>query len=95
MPHIGLDAGSVSVKLVLFDQDGNRTMGRYEKHRGRPIEKALEMQPDSASIRYHLGAALALAGDADRAREMLQSAVEMEGFADVDAARRELAKLEP
>ena len=58
------------------------------------LEKALEMQPDSASIRYHLGAALALAGDADRAREMLQSAVEMEGFADVDAARRELAKLE-
>lgn len=43
MSHIGLDAGSVSVKLVLFDQDGNKTLGRYEKHRGHPIEKALEM----------------------------------------------------
>ena len=43
MPHIGLDAGSVSVKLVIFDRDGNRTLGRYEKHQGRPIEKSLEM----------------------------------------------------
>jgi tetratricopeptide (TPR) repeat protein len=59
------------------------------------LEKAHKQQPDSASIRYHLGTALAMAGDAERAREMLKSALDTEGFADVDAARRELAKLEP
>jgi tetratricopeptide (TPR) repeat protein len=57
------------------------------------LEQAHEQRPDSASIRYHLGAALALAGDDERAREMLQSALAMEGFAEADAARSELARL--
>jgi len=59
------------------------------------LEKAHSETPDSASIRYHLGSALAMAGDSERAREMLQSAVEAEGFEEIDEARRELAKLEP
>jgi tetratricopeptide (TPR) repeat protein len=59
------------------------------------LEAAHAMQPDSASIRFHLGTALALAGDADRARKMLESALGFEGFDDVDGARRELAKLQP
>ena len=59
------------------------------------LEKAHEKQPDSPSIRYHLGTALAMAGDVDRAREMLKSALDAEGFDEADEARRELAKLEP
>jgi tetratricopeptide (TPR) repeat protein len=59
------------------------------------LEKAHAAAPDSASIRYHLGTALAMAGDSDRAREMLQSAVDAEGFDEIDEAKRELAKLEP
>jgi tetratricopeptide (TPR) repeat protein len=59
------------------------------------LEKAHEKQPDSPSVRYHLGTALAMAGDADRAREMLKSALDAEGFDEADEARRELAKLEP
>jgi tetratricopeptide (TPR) repeat protein len=59
------------------------------------LDVAHSKRPDSASIRYHLGTALALTGDADRAREMLESALGSEGFDDVDAARRELAKLQP
>jgi tetratricopeptide (TPR) repeat protein len=59
------------------------------------LEKAHSDAPDSASIRYHLGSALAMAGDSARAREMLQSAVDAEGFEEIDEARRELAKLEP
>ena len=59
------------------------------------IEKAHAAAPDSASIRYHLGTALALAGDSDRAREMLQSAVDAANFDEIDAAKAELAKLEP
>jgi len=59
------------------------------------LEKAHKGQPDSPSISYRLGTALAMAGDADRAREMLKSALDAEGFEEADAARRELAKLEP
>jgi len=59
------------------------------------LEKALEQEPESASIRYHLGTALAMAGDSERAREMLESALDTEGFDEADAARRELAKLTP
>jgi tetratricopeptide (TPR) repeat protein len=59
------------------------------------LEKAHKGQPDSPSIRYRLGTALAMAGDADRAREMLESALVAEGFEEADEARRELAKLEP
>jgi tetratricopeptide (TPR) repeat protein len=59
------------------------------------LEKALEQEPESASIRYHLGTALAMAGDSQRAREMLESALDTEGFDEADAARRELAKLTP
>jgi len=59
------------------------------------LEKAHNGQPDSPSIRYRLGTALAMAGDADRAREMLESALAAEGFEEADEARRELAKLEP
>jgi Flp pilus assembly protein TadD len=59
------------------------------------LEEAHSASPDSASIRYHLGSALAMAGDSGRARQMLQSAVDAEGFEEADEARRELAKLEP
>jgi len=59
------------------------------------LEKAHSEAPNSASIRYHLGSALAMAGDSQRAREMLQSAVDAAGFEEIDEARRELAKLEP
>jgi tetratricopeptide (TPR) repeat protein len=59
------------------------------------LEKAHAEAPNSASIRYHLGSALAMAGDSQRAREMLQSAVDAAGFEEIDEARRELAKLEP
>jgi tetratricopeptide (TPR) repeat protein len=57
------------------------------------LEDAHRQKPDSASIRYHLGMALALAGDSDRAREMLESALDTEGFDEAEAARGELAKL--
>jgi tetratricopeptide (TPR) repeat protein len=59
------------------------------------LEKAHRAQADSPSIRYRLGTALAMAGDTERAREMLKSALDAEGFEEADDARRELAKLEP
>ncbi len=43
MRYIGLDAGSVSVKLVLLDAEGNVLHKEYRPHRGHPIETAVEM----------------------------------------------------
>jgi predicted CoA-substrate-specific enzyme activase len=42
MKFIGLDAGSVSVKLVVLDEKGNRLCSYYERHKGYPINVALE-----------------------------------------------------
>jgi len=43
MVFIGLDAGSVSVKLVILDQEGNRREGYYRRHKGLPLKVALEL----------------------------------------------------
>jgi predicted CoA-substrate-specific enzyme activase len=40
---IGLDAGSVSVKLVILDEKGNRLYSHYERHKGHPVRVALEL----------------------------------------------------
>ncbi len=57
------------------------------------LEQAVEAGAD-ASMRYRLGVALSKAGDDERAREMLQAAIEAGTFPEVDEARRELARLE-
>ncbi len=43
MVFIGLDAGSVSVKLVVLDEEGNRREGYYTRHKGHPLKVALEL----------------------------------------------------
>jgi predicted CoA-substrate-specific enzyme activase len=43
MKHIGLDAGSVSVKVVVLDERGGKGEGHYHPHRGHPVEVALEL----------------------------------------------------
>ncbi|QWR76675.1 acyl-CoA dehydratase activase [Candidatus Magnetomonas plexicatena] len=37
MDHIGLDVGSVSVKAVVLDENGNLKAHVYERHRGHPL----------------------------------------------------------
>jgi len=59
------------------------------------LEQAVEARSESPSIRYRLGLALSKAGDPDRAREMLQSAIASGAFPEAADARRELAQLEP
>eukprot|EP01022_Parablepharisma_sp_SALTPOND_P035592 TRINITY_DN9588_c1_g2_i2.p1 TRINITY_DN9588_c1_g2~~TRINITY_DN9588_c1_g2_i2.p1 ORF type:complete len:1547 (-),score=462.04 TRINITY_DN9588_c1_g2_i2:3546-8186(-) len=47
MSHvIGLDAGSVSVKIAVLDAQGTIVETSYERHFGRPLEKFLEILPD-------------------------------------------------
>ena len=43
MYFIGLDAGSVSVKLVVLDSGGNKLCGYYERHKGLPLPVALKL----------------------------------------------------
>lgn len=43
MNYIGLDAGSVSVKIVVLDARGEKLHSRYERHRGHPISVALKL----------------------------------------------------
>jgi len=43
MRFIGLDAGSGSVKLVILDEKGNRLYSHYERHKGLPLNVALEL----------------------------------------------------
>ena len=43
MRFIGLDAGSVSVKLVLLDEKGRKLDGHYVRHKGHPLKIALEL----------------------------------------------------
>lgn len=43
MKYIGLDAGSVGVKLVLLDEKGSKIFGTYRRHRGKPLEASLKL----------------------------------------------------
>jgi predicted CoA-substrate-specific enzyme activase len=43
MKFIGLDAGSVSVKLVILDKGGNKLEGHYRRHKGLSLNVAIEL----------------------------------------------------
>lgn len=58
------------------------------------LDKALEARPDSQSIEYRLGIALAAKGDKDKAREVLTKALTGPSFPEAAAARAELDKLQ-
>jgi hypothetical protein len=56
------------------------------------LETAVDLEPDSASIRYHLALALGETGNGVRAREMLQLALEAGAFPEFEDARQELER---
>jgi predicted CoA-substrate-specific enzyme activase len=64
MKLLGLDAGSVSVKLVELDGQGNKVKGMYRVHRGHPLEVALEMLREAVADGG--GYAIAVTGSAGR-----------------------------
>jgi predicted CoA-substrate-specific enzyme activase len=43
MNFIGLDAGSVSVKLVVLDEKGDKSFSIYRRHKGHPVSVALDL----------------------------------------------------
>ncbi|MCX5719363.1 MAG: acyl-CoA dehydratase activase, partial [Nitrospirae bacterium] len=65
MKFIGLDAGSVSVKLVVVDEKGNRLCSFYERHKGLPVRVALELlRADSSLVTLH--SSLSITGSAGK-----------------------------
>lgn len=62
MKFIGLDAGSVSIKIVLVDKDGSILEEVYERHKGHPLSKAYELLKPYAGI----GALLSVTGSAGK-----------------------------
>jgi tetratricopeptide (TPR) repeat protein len=56
-----------------------------------PFEKAVEKDPNNATFHFHLGLALTGAGDRDRARESLQTALKLQP--DFPDAQREMKAL--
>ena len=63
MRCIGLDAGSVSVKVVVLDDSGNKLEGRYRKHNGHPVSVAVELLRD---IGLTTGCSISVTGSAGR-----------------------------
>ena len=43
MNFIGLDAGSVSAKLVVLDEKGDKSFSLYRRHKGHPVTVALDL----------------------------------------------------
>lgn len=58
------------------------------------LEQAVAARSDSPSIRYRLALALRQSGDQERAREMLQTAIDAGAFPEAEQARRELAQID-
>ncbi|HXX80399.1 MAG TPA: acyl-CoA dehydratase activase, partial [Thermodesulfovibrionales bacterium] len=53
MKFIGLDAGSVSVKLVVLNGEGKKTQRFYIRHKGHPIKVSLELLETVVSGNVH------------------------------------------
>lgn len=68
MNFIGLDAGSVSVKLVLLDEHGCKLYSRYERHKGHPVPIALKFLREipGSVVSSHGDCSLSITGSAGR-----------------------------
>jgi predicted CoA-substrate-specific enzyme activase len=86
--YVGLDAGSVSVKLVELDAGGNKINSGYRKHRGHPLKAALELL---SSIDLE-GASLAVTGSAGR---LIASVLGIEPLNEVVAQSYSVRRLYP
>ena len=52
MNFIGLDAGSVSVKLVILDENGNLLYKIYRRHKGHPLSVTLDILKEITTKGY-------------------------------------------
>ena len=59
------------------------------------LEKAIAIPGSAPTIHYHLATALGRSGNTERAREMLKRALAGGDFPEAEAARQQLAELDP
>jgi tetratricopeptide (TPR) repeat protein len=59
------------------------------------LEKAIAAPGSSPTVHYHLAIALGRTGNTERAREMLKRALAGGDFPEAEAARQQLAELDP
>lgn len=93
MIFIGLDAGSVSVKIVVLDETGNKLQGHYRRHKGLPLRVAYELLTDVLSGQAATGSAdysLSVTGSSGR---LIASALGIEYTNEVTAQSRAARKL--
>jgi len=89
-------ASQVDGSATVFD-----TLGWVHYRRGEPadavsaFERAHGLDPASPSIAYRLALALVETGDRDRAAKLFHAALASGAFPEAEAARTELARLEP
>ncbi|MCI0469640.1 MAG: acyl-CoA dehydratase activase, partial [Nitrospirae bacterium] len=64
MYYIGLDAGSVTVKVVVLDKNGDKLAGHYVRHYGNPAKSAIEIL--KGLKHYLIGSSLSITGSAGK-----------------------------
>ncbi len=66
MNYIGLDAGSVAVKIIVLADKGNILDSAYLRHKGRPLHVTLELLKKAANQLSGQDTSLSLTGSAGR-----------------------------
>src|SRR3990172_694256 len=86
---LGLDAGSISVKLALIDENGQILHTVYERHKGKPLEVALRLLEEGD---YGSDVSINITGSAGR---LIASGLEVEPMNEVVAQSYAIKKLYP
>jgi len=86
---LGLDAGSISVKLALVDEKGQILHTVYERHKGKPLEVALRLLEEG---NYGSHVSINITGSAGR---LIATGLEVEPLNEVVAQSYAIKKLYP
>ncbi|MBZ0157280.1 MAG: acyl-CoA dehydratase activase [Alphaproteobacteria bacterium] len=90
MRFVGVDAGSVAVKIVVLDEDGTKKEGQYRRHYGHPVRVSLELLKEIKECYPESG--LTLTGSAAR---MIAAALGVRPVSEVVAQSYSVKKLYP
>ncbi len=90
MQFIGLDAGSVSVKVVVLDENGKKLSESYKKHLGNPLKVAFESLKEASVGRGNFS--LSVTGSTGR---LLASILGIKPINEIVAQAYSIRKLHP
>ncbi len=90
MYFIGLDAGSVAIKIVVLDEKGNKIEGHYARHYGHPARVSFELLKEIKG-KFH-GNSLSVTGSAGKA---IASALKIKPINEIVSQSYSIKKLFP